>query len=236
MMVNGRTDTTEMMRAASRGDYPAAARLLPASDVNARDQFGNTALLYAAGAGHAEIVRLLLLAGADPAARNDAGSDARRRALASDRQEVLRLLAAASGEDGVNGFLTAADRRLLECCRKGDASGAVAELDRGASRDARSPEGGWTPLIAACAGGHTDVARLLVARGADTESQAAGGRRALHFAAELRDVALVRLLLEAGADPDPPDFAGVTPREASTREGSAEVVRALEERMAAVRG
>ena len=227
--------TTELMRAASRGDYAEAARLLPSSDVGARDQFGNTALSYAAGGGHAEVVRLLLLAGADPSARNDAGSDARSRALSSGREEVVRLLDAVR-EGGLKSFLTSADRRLLECCREGNAVGVKAELERGANPDARSPGSNWTPLIAACAGGHTDVARLLLARGADTEAQAAGGRRALHFAVELRDIALVRILLDAGADPDPTDFSGVTPRSAARREGSAEVVRLLEERAAAARG
>ena len=47
----GRGATTELMIAASRGDYTEAARLLPGADLNARDAFGNTALIYAAGAG-----------------------------------------------------------------------------------------------------------------------------------------------------------------------------------------
>jgi ankyrin repeat protein len=58
-----------------------------------------------------------------------------------------------------------------------------------------------TPLIRAAEGGHLDVARLLVSRGADPNAQDADGRTALAAAAEHGDPAVVKLLLEAGADP-----------------------------------
>jgi ankyrin repeat protein len=58
-----------------------------------------------------------------------------------------------------------------------------------------------TPLIRAAEGGHLDVARLLLTRGADPNTQDAEGRTALAAAAEHGDPALVKLLLEAGADP-----------------------------------
>ena len=78
------------------------------SDVNARDEFGWTALMYASYAGHLEVVRILLRYGADAragylgcsclywAARNGYGSVA---ALLS-RHWRTRLDGTASGRNG----------------------------------------------------------------------------------------------------------------------------------------
>ncbi|KAL8417150.1 hypothetical protein RB596_007318 [Gaeumannomyces avenae] len=67
--------------------------------------------------------------------------------------------------------------------------------------------GGWdrhvTPLHAAASGGHLDAATLLIALGADLEASVgqAGGRfTPLHHAAGFADPAMVRLLLDSGAD------------------------------------
>jgi uncharacterized protein len=67
-----------------------------------------------------------------------------------------------------------------------------------------------TPLIRASEGGHTEVARLLLARGADPNARDATGRTALAAAAEYGDPELVRVLLQAGADPEHKDAEGRT--------------------------
>jgi ankyrin repeat protein len=67
-----------------------------------------------------------------------------------------------------------------------------------------------TPLIRAAEGGHTEVARLLLARGADPNPQDASGRTALAAAAEYGDPELVRVLLQAGADAGRKDAEGRT--------------------------
>jgi ankyrin repeat protein len=58
-----------------------------------------------------------------------------------------------------------------------------------------------TPLIRAAECGHREIARLLLARGAEPNAVDAEGRTALAAAAEYGDPELVRLLLDAGADP-----------------------------------
>ena len=58
--------------------------------------------------------------------------------------------------------------------------------------------------------GHIEVARLLLARGADPNAQDATGRTALAAAAEYGDPELVRVLLQAGADPERKDGEGRT--------------------------
>jgi ankyrin repeat protein len=215
------------MVAASRGDYASALGLLAASEVNARDRMGNTALIYAASGGHAEIVRLLLTSGADAAARNDAGASALERAAHADRRDAAEILRAASRGERPEDALTELDARLLDACGRA-ASEEVAELlSRGASAGARARGSGWTPLINACSCGGAESARLLLDAGADPSAAAADGRTPLHFSAQLGDVDLIRMLLSRGADPERRDHYGETPLKAAERDGATEAARAL---------
>ena len=58
------------------------------------------------------------------------------------------------------------------------------------------------PLNSAAAGGHGDVSRLLVERGADVNAKQAQGFTPLHAAAQNGDADLATVLLAAGADKD----------------------------------
>ena len=72
-------------------------------------------------------------------------------------------------------------------------------LDHGQNVNA---EGGafGTPLNAGCLGGHTDVARVLLDRGAEINRKAHRyGLTALHLASRSGNVSLVKLLLDRGA-------------------------------------
>lgn len=216
-----------MMVAASRGDYASALRLLPGSDVNARDRLGNTALAYAASGGHAEVLRLLLRAGADAGVRNAAGLSALDRAATSGRRDAVEVLLTAGGGRWSGEVLTELDSRLLEACKGADTAEVARLLSRGANVEARSPGAGWTPLITACAFGSAGAARVLLDAGADTGRVAADGRTALHFSAQLDDVELVTLLLERGADANRRDYNGETPLATAERGGATEVALAL---------
>jgi hypothetical protein len=75
------------------------------------------------------------------------------------------------------------------------------ELDRPPSDDVGAVL--TEALFSACSAGgapHTEIARLLIDRGADVRARI-GGCTALHCAAGTGDLDLVRLLLERGADP-----------------------------------
>jgi ankyrin repeat protein len=224
---NGLGAVTPLMIAASRGDYASALRLLAASEVNARDRMGNTALIYAASGGHAEIVRLLLMSGADAGARNDVGASALERAALADRRDAVEILRAASRGERPEDVLTQLDARLLDACRRAEPAEVVELLSRGASAGARSRGSGWTPLINACACGSAEAARVLLDAGADPACASADGRTPLHFSAQLGDVDLIRILLARGADPERRDRYGETPLEAAERGGAIEAARAL---------
>lgn len=66
------------------GDVPAL--------VNQKGNLGFTALMYAAHAGHVDIVELLLHSQADPNAQNDAGDTALHLAAAKKRVLVIKAL------------------------------------------------------------------------------------------------------------------------------------------------
>jgi ankyrin repeat protein len=224
---NARGGVTALMIAASRGDYASALRLLAECEVNARDRLGNTALIYAAAGGHAEVVRLLLGAGADAGARNDASVSALDRAARADRVDAREILLAHSRGRAASDVLTALDARLLEACRRDEASEVAGLLSRGASVESRARGSGWTPLISACATCSVETARVLLEAGADPSAAAADGRTPLHFSAQLGEVELVRMLLARGADPEHRDHHGETPLEAAERGGATDAARAL---------
>jgi ankyrin repeat protein len=235
-MVNALSENgavTALMVAASRGDYESVRRLLPASDVNARDRLGNTALIYAASGGHAEVLRLLLREGADASAKNGAGLSALERATDSGRRDAAEVLLAASDGVRLRGVLTGLDSLLLEACRGAETVEVERLLARGASVEARSHGTGWTPLVNACAFGRVDAARVLLDAGADVNGAAADGRTPLHFSAELGDLELISLLLERGADASVRDHHGESPQAAAVRGGAPEAASALAAALAA---
>lgn len=68
-------------------------------------------------------------------------------------------------------------------------------------------EYGYRPLIEAAIANHTDIAALLVERGAEIDATDVTGRTALHWAVENANLALCQLLLEKGADPNAYTYA-----------------------------
>jgi ankyrin repeat protein len=67
--------------------------------VNAREQrYGDTALMWAAAAGHVDVVRLLIEAGADVRAVDDEGVTALHLARANGHTEVAAALLAAGAD------------------------------------------------------------------------------------------------------------------------------------------
>ena len=82
----------------------------------------------------------------------------------------------------------------------GDVAAVRALLEAGADEDARcAQQGGKTPLIMACEGGHVGVVQALVQGGALVQQSDEAGRSPLHTACALGQAECVRILLAAGA-------------------------------------
>lgn len=100
-------------------------------------------------------------------------------------------------------------------------------LAKGAKPDIKDAEGN-TPLILATQIGFSDGADLLLKRGAQVDGANSGGETPLILAVQQRDVAMVRLLLAAGANPKRSDrTAGMSALDYAARDPRAAVILKL---------
>jgi ankyrin repeat protein len=102
---------------------------------------------------------------------------------------------------------------LIDLVKDGDVAAVENALAAGAGIEQKD-EKGWTPLLWACRTSNEKVAAALIARGADIHAALPHGVQPLGIAAGARGAgapAIVRQLLDAGADVDHRDSSGFTP-------------------------
>lgn len=101
------------------------------------------------------------------------------------------------------------DTDLVDAAKSGDMAAVQSALAAGADVNATN-ERGATPLMMAAAYGHAEIAKKLIAAGADLEKRHVGtlDATALMFAASSPDPAMVQLLLASGADVNTRDKMG----------------------------
>src|SRR5215210_2380546 len=93
MESRSKNNISDLMTASSRGETSRVRALLEGgAQADARDIFGNTALIYAAAGGHLEVVKLLLKYGASVDLKNQVGLTASMRAAANGFTRVVELL------------------------------------------------------------------------------------------------------------------------------------------------
>lgn len=209
--------TDDLIQAAKEGNRDVLKRLL-ADDpaiVNARASSGETPLMAALYRRHLEFVDALVNAGvrldvfaAAALGRTDvleellAGDASLVRAYAYDGWTPLHLAAFFGRRAAVERLLTAG-------------------VDLNAiSHNALKN----TPLHAALAGRHTEVALLLIGAGADVTIADGGGHTPFHIAAEEGFVPVVKALLARGADAHAVDADDRTPLSRAAARGHTEVV------------
>jgi ankyrin repeat protein len=156
-----------LMNCARTGAVDATRSLLNAgADPNvAESSRGQTALMWAANGGQAEIVRMLIEHGADVA-----------RATTATVDRVPNTCRICDWKPSPGGFTA-----LMFAARSGDLDTATLLLEAGADIDRATAEYG-SALVIASASGHEDLALLLLAEGADPASTDENGVTALHHA------------------------------------------------------
>ena len=182
-----------LLTAIKKGDLAAVTQLL-ADDpalVNARDTNGLSAVLTAAYYEKREIVKLLVKQGADMNLFEACAAGALERV-----EEILK-----AHPEQVNEFAPDGFQPLGLAAFFGHTSVVKFLLVMNAAFDTPSRNGlKVTPLNSAAAGGRIEIARLLLARGADPNMRQADDFVPLHAAAQNGQRDMAELLLQHGAD------------------------------------
>lgn len=236
--------SNDLLAAAANG-YAEVVELIldePGINVDVTDKDGNSALVLAATGGHVEVVDLLLEKDADV---NFLGLDnisPIRAALVGGHTEVAELLLRSPSFDidscGWTPLNSAASQGFVRVVRL--------LLDEGAKLDEKDKDDS-TPLYLASTNGHAKVVKRLIgaarSQGAgggsktipSLEIASGGGLTPLIAAATEGHSQVVRLLLDAGADLDAIGKDNETALKGAIKNGHADVIKLLYEKLKANR-
>lgn len=168
-------------------------------DVNVRDGYGMTALMWAAGRGYSEIASILLHKGADVEAQNELLSVRSIEKLETGKDTYLWV------NDDRLGLLRAKSHHgwtaLSWAARNGRTEIVSLLLDSGADVNAITKDG-FTALVHAIDNKHVETAQLLLERGADPYLIEDGCSPALPTAVGYGFVDLVQTILDRSGNID----------------------------------
>ncbi len=186
-------------------------------------------LLQAAAAGDAVAVRDAIAEGADLEARDSRQRTPLLLAAAEDHVEAAQVLVSAGADP--NALDAQHDTPWLVTGVTGSVAMLRALLPANPDLTIRNRYGGVS-LIPACERGHVDYVREVLKTGIDVNHVNDLGWTGLLEAVILGDGSepyqrIVRLLLEAGADPELADREGVTAREHAVRKGQRQIAALL---------
>lgn len=229
---NSKTIGTPPLILAIQGRYSEGIRFLLAhhADVNATDEGGGTALLYAIGNRNLPLVKTLLDRGAP--LNGLTITDRSRRSKVSlnylrgvEDPAILEILIArgakihAMDEQGENALFAAARNGSPQCVK--------ALLQHGADPNSRNWHG-MTALMIAAEYGSIENIHLLLEFGAEVNAQDASQTTALRWALTRKsNLDVLKLLTERGATLNTPDRFGHTPLISAVLEGDVENVQFL---------
>jgi uncharacterized protein len=191
--------STALFAAAERGQTAVVQRLIDrGADASLKGRSGISPVSAAAFAGRAALVQLLLAHGGDALAPDDTGKTPIIYAAASGQLEIVKLLLAQHID--INARYANDLTLLMWACGPDD---SVAEpqalevvsylIDAGAHIDDRDARG-RTALMISAEGNRPEVAKLLLAHGADPALQDKAGKRAADLTVQsaLREMLMAR--------------------------------------------
>jgi ankyrin repeat protein len=187
--------------AAERQNQAAIRRLVDSgADVNAPQRDGTTALHWAAHWDDREVAALLIQAGARVNAATDEGITPQLLAAINPNSSMLDLLLRAGADPNMASVV--GETPLMTAAQTGNIGAVKLLLAHGAAVDGREKSAGQTVLMRAVAANQPAIAKLLIAAGADVKARSNERFSPLLFAAQQGNLESVKLLLDAGADPN----------------------------------
>ena len=191
---------TALIPASEHGHVDTVRMLIDAGvPLDHVNRLGWTALLEAIVLGngserHVDVVRQLIGAGADVGIRDAEGRTPRSLAVSRGHRQLVALI------DDADQIRDRA-QRLIAAARRGDEKEVQRLLDAKASVSAQDRRG-QTALVAAAYGNHLDVAKHLLAAGADpnVKDETVQSAYLISTSEVGDDPRLLRLLLDHGAD------------------------------------
>ena len=203
-----------LLAAAAAGDTEQLREIVEKSPElrDVTDALGKSALHFAAEYDHEDVARLMLELGAPIDAETQWGATPLQWAGTLGNANVGRLLLDAGA---VPTLYDAAGLGRIDLVR-GFFEGGGPRAGAAGPGHAQLPDGSWvktppetdpTAIVSeafylACRNGNIDIARMLLARGAQIDHRGFFGAPGLHWAAINGHGATVRWLLDEGADPD----------------------------------
>ena len=192
---------TGIVKLCWRGTLMGRVPLLPLfgsrADIN-KDYNGVTPLCAAAGAGHQDVVQLLVSKGASMKIANKQGETPLCVAVRKGRVHVIELLLR----------YVDTEYELFMALKNDHAQVIKVLMEAGPDQCGASFAFKQTLLESAIRNSHTQVIEFLLQAGADKEGTRTGGKGALLVAAEKGNFEAVDLLLNAGAEKDATDKDG----------------------------
>jgi cytohesin len=179
-----------------------------------------TALVNAAGNGHAEVVGRMLRAGAQVNAQGKYGGTALYFAALGGYTTVIELLLEAGGDPNLGGTL---EIPLCAAASRGPIEAVRVLVSTAANLEARCL--GRTPLQTAAFRNNTGVVKVLVEAGAEVDVRDDGGGTPLHDAATRGNVEMLHYLKAAGSWVDALDNSGRTVLHCAVLSGKSPAVK-----------
>ena len=192
-------------------NYVIAVRLVA---INLADRTGTTPLMLAAESGQIEAARTLILKDAKYDQVDEMGRMAIHRAAAAGQSISCKLLLfhpdVIKVDEIDDEFYTEIDDESIDCL-KSRALLLIQDLN------------GLTPLMAAILNGHPETVRVLCSYpGHLNLGHPETGDTALHYAVQMNSPEMVSILLDASANPDPKNVAGLKPFDLASSNSSSE--------------
>ncbi len=148
------------------------------ANLEKKDTFGYTALIWASRNGHVEVVKALLDAGAKVNEKNNDSYTALIWASKKGHVEVVEALLDAGAK--VNEKTLICETALMKASKKGHVEVVKTLISRGAKVDEKDNEG-YTALIKASIYGKVEVVEALLSMGAKVDEKDIDGKTAIDY-------------------------------------------------------